>query len=182
MLCVGDTLKVIPLQINVLIALIVAFGLTPTLNVKDAPVHTPVNGVITYVAVCNVFNGLLNVPLMTALLVALAPPVIPPVAPGTDQLYKVPAGTMPSIRFVGVTVNVTPLHTIVLIALITAVGFNVTVTVKLDPVHTPVNGVITYVAVCCVFNGLLNVPLMIALLVALAPPVIPPVVPGTDQL
>ena len=86
--------------------------------------------------------GLLNVPPTFTWLVALAPPVIPPVTPGTDQLYKVPAGTIPFVILVGVTLNATPLQLTVLIAVITAVGLIVTVTVNAAPVQLPDNGVI----------------------------------------
>ena len=75
--------------------------------------------------------GLVNVPLILVALVPVTPPVIPPNTLGADQLYKVPAGTIPLVLLVGVTVNVTPLHVTVVIAVITAVGFKVTVTVKL---------------------------------------------------
>ena len=75
--------------------------------------------------------GLVNVPLILVALVPVTPPVIPPNTLGADQLYKAPAGTIPLVLLVGVTVNVTPLHVTVVIAVITAVGFKVTVTVKL---------------------------------------------------
>ena len=87
------------------------------------------------------FVGLVSVPLTLLALLPIAPPVIPPVTLGADQLYNVPAGTIPLVRFVGVTLKITPLQVTVVIAVITAVGFKVTVTVKLDPVQTPVNGV-----------------------------------------
>ncbi len=89
--------------------------------------------------------------------VALMPPVIVP-ADGTLQLYKVPAGTMPFVVCVGVTVNCTPLHVTVVIAVISAVGLTVTVTVNDTPVQTPLNGVTVYVAVCAVLFGLRSVP------------------------
>ena len=78
-----------------------------------------------------VLVGLVSVPLILVALLPIAPPVIPPVTLGADQLYNVPAGTIPLVTFVGVTVNSTPLHVTVVIAVITAVGFKVTVTVKL---------------------------------------------------
>jgi hypothetical protein len=65
--------------------------------------------------------------------VAEAPPVTVPVYVGAFQLYKVLAGTIPSTSLVGVTTNCTPLHVTVLIAVISGVGFNVTVTVKFVP-------------------------------------------------
>jgi hypothetical protein len=49
---------------------------------------------------------------------------------------------MPFVKFVGVTVKVTPLHVTVLIVLISAVGGTVTVTVKFVPKQAaPVLGV-----------------------------------------
>ncbi len=60
---------------------------------------------------------------------------------GTLQLYVVPDGTIPFVPFVGTNVKLTPLQVTVLIALITAVGFTVTVTVNTDPVQLPVIGV-----------------------------------------
>ena len=63
-------------------------------------------------------------------LVALAPPVKPPVTTGTDHVYKVPAGTIPLVPLVGVTLKATPLQLTVVIAVITAVGLIVTVKVN----------------------------------------------------
>ena len=88
-----------------------------------------------------VFNGFVNVPLIVVAFVAGAPPVNPPVTLGALQLYNVPAGTIPSVRFVGLTVNATPLQLTELIAVITAVGLIVIVTVNVAPVHAPDNGV-----------------------------------------
>ena len=112
-----------------------------------------------------------------------APPVSPPVVPGADQLYKVPLGTIPLAPLVGVTLNNTPSQLIDVIAVITAVGFNVNV--KINEAPTPqltVVGVMVYVADCCVLVGLLNKPLILLTPVADAPPVTPPVIAGTDQL
>ena len=78
---------------------------------------------------------------MLTALVPGAPPVIPPVTVGVDQLYNVPAGTMPLVPFVGVTAKNTPLHTTVVIAVITAAGFTFTVTVNIAPVQLPETGV-----------------------------------------
>jgi hypothetical protein len=86
---------------------------------------------------------LVRLPLIIAAFVALDKPVIPPVTVGTDQLYKVPAGTIPFVRFTGLTVNNTPLQLTVVNALITAVGLIVTVTVNVAPVQLPDNGVTT---------------------------------------
>ena len=62
------------------------------------------------------------------------PPVKLPVIDGADQLYVVPAGTIPLVTLVGVTVKVTPLQVIVLIAVIAGVGLIVTVTLNTKPV------------------------------------------------
>ena len=72
-----------------------------------------------------------------------APPVNPAVTLGALQLYKVPAGTMPSVRLVGLTVNATPLQLTEVISVITAVGLIVIVTVNVAPVQLPDNGVTT---------------------------------------
>ena len=106
-----------------------------------APVHDPDNGVTIYVAVCVVFNGFVKVPLIVVWPLTAAPPVNPPVTLGALQLYNVPAGTMPLVRFVGLTVKATPLQLIELIAVITAVGLIVIVTVNVAPVQLPDNGV-----------------------------------------
>ena len=73
--------------------------------------------------------------------VAGAPPVKPPVTLGALQLYKVPSGTIPLVISVGLTVNATPLQLTELIAVITAVGLIVIVTVNVAPVQLPDNGV-----------------------------------------
>ncbi len=80
-------------------------------------------------------------PLIFTALVPDAPPVIPPVIVGVDQLYKVPAGTMPFVPFVGVAVKSTPLQATVVMAVITAAGFTFTVTVNVAPVQLPDTGV-----------------------------------------
>ncbi len=138
---VGLTVNNTPLQLTAVIALITAVGLMVTVTVNAAPVQLPDNGVTIYVAVCAVFVGLVKLPLINDAFVALDKPVIPPVTVGTDQLYKVPAGTIPFVLLVGLTVNVTPLQLTVVIALITAVGLMVTVTVNVAPVQLPDNGV-----------------------------------------
>jgi hypothetical protein len=50
-------------------------------------------------------------------------------------------GTIPSVPSTGVTVNPVLLHTVVVIAFIDGVGFNVTVKVKLFPWQLPESGV-----------------------------------------
>ena len=69
------------------------------------------------------------------------PPVIPPVTIGNDQLYVVPAGTIPLVILTGVTVNAVPLHVIVVIAVIDATGSTLTVIEKILPVQLPDTGV-----------------------------------------
>ena len=64
-----------------------------------------------------------------------APPVMPPVTIGADQLYKVPAGTIPLVILTGVTENNTPSQLTAVIALIEATGF--TVTVNTNDAPTP---------------------------------------------
>ena len=179
---VGLTVNPTPLQLTVVIALMTAVGLIVTVTVNAAPVQLPDNGVTEYVAICAIFVGFVKLPLMSMAFVALIPPVRPPVTVGTLQLYNVPCGTIPSARFVGLTVNPTPLQVTVVRLLITAVGLIVIVNVNVDPVHTPDNGVTVYVAVCVVFNGFVNVPLIFGCILPIAPPVNPPLTLGTLQL
>ena len=114
-------------------------------------------------------------------MVADNPPVKP--APvGADQLYVVPAGTVPFVPFTGVTVKPIPLQVVAVIAVITATGFTVTVTVNGVPVQVPDVGVTVYVAVCTALVGFTSVWLMILAPVADTPPVVPPVTIGADQL
>ncbi len=49
---------------------------------------------------------------------------------GADQRYKVPAGTIPFIPSVGVITNGVPLHVTTVIALMSAIGRNVTISVN----------------------------------------------------
>ena len=84
---------------------------------------------------------LARVPLITDTPVAPVAPVKLPLNDGDDQLYVVPAGKIPLVILVGVTVNVTPLQVIVLIAVIAGVGLIVTVTLNTKPVQLPVIGV-----------------------------------------
>ena len=77
---------------------------------------------------------LANVPLMIDTPLAPDPPVRLPLIDGADHVYVVPAGKIPLVILVGVTVNVTPLQVIVLIAVIAGVGLMVTVTVNAAPI------------------------------------------------
>ena len=71
-------------------------------------------------------------------------PVAPPVNPapeGTVQLYIVPAGTIPSVTFTGVTINPEPLHTEADMLLIAGFGLIITLTGNASPVQLPETGV-----------------------------------------
>ena len=131
-----------PLQTVVLIGVTVAIGLivTTTVNGEFTP-HNTVVGVTVYVAVCVLLVGLFKVPVILIAPLPLAPPVSPPVTLGALQLYRVPAGTMPLVPLVGVTVNDTPLQLTVVIGVITAVGFRLTVKLNEPPIQLPVTGV-----------------------------------------
>ena len=74
------------------------------------------------------------------------PPVTPPETLGVAQLYVVPVGTMPSVAFVGVEVNVPELQIVAVIGFIDGFGLAVTTTVNVTPVHVFAVGVIVYVA------------------------------------
>ncbi len=85
----------------VLIKVIAACGLTVTVKVNDPPLHPPKPAgelvVTVYTAVCNELVGLLKLPVILTAFVPLEPPVKPPDTVGTDQLYKVPDGTVPFV-------------------------------------------------------------------------------------
>jgi len=74
------------------------------------------------------------------------PPVIPPVTEGADQLYVVPAGTMPLVTSTGVMEKAVALHDDPVRLSITGHGFTVTVTVNKVPVQLPATGVTVYTA------------------------------------
>ena len=84
---------------------------------------------------------LLKVPDIKAVLVALMPPVTPPVTVGTAQLNSVPAGILPLMILAGVRLKEVPVQITAVIALITAVGLTVTVTVNGVPLQIPDSGV-----------------------------------------
>ena len=137
----GLTVNNTPPQLVVLIGVITAVGFTVTVTVNVGPVQLPDTGVTVYVAVCVVFVGFVNKPLILTAVVPLTPPVIPPVTPGALQLYVVPTGIIPFVPFVGVTVKLTPLHVVFVIAVTCASGFRFTVTEKDAPVQVPDTGV-----------------------------------------
>ena len=84
---------------------------------------------------------------------------------------------MPFVTLTGVTVNATPLHTVVFIAVIAGIGFTITVTVNALPGQLPKAtdevGVTVYMAVCETFVVLVSVPLIFAALLPEAPPLNP---------
>ena len=103
--------------------------------------------------------GLLSVPEILTCPVAPAPPVTPPVTIGADHLYMVLAGTAPFSPSVGVTINITPLQVVAVIAVIIGSGLMTTVTVKVAAApQSTVEGVTVYVAVCVTMVGLYNDP------------------------
>ncbi len=114
-------------------------GLTVTMSVNGLPTpQSGATGVTVYVAVCIELVSLRNFPLIKREGVdSPAPPVILG-ASGAFQVYVVPAGTIPSIISVGLTVNVSSLHIAVLIVLIATIGLTYTVKEKL--VTSPQNG------------------------------------------
>jgi hypothetical protein len=97
----------------------------------------------------------------------------------------VPDGTTPFIEFTGVEVNTDPLQTSLVIEVIVATGFTVTINVNVEE-HVlgavPDVAVIVYIAVCAVFVGFVNVPKIFVSLTPKEPPVIPPVTVGDGQL
>ena len=128
----GVIVKPVPLQLVAVRAFTNAFGFNVIVTENGAPVHIPVNGVTVYFALTIPEVLLVMLPLILMAFVALAPPV-KPVPVGTDHVYFVPTGTMPSVDCVGVTVNPIPAQATEVISVILAVGFTVTVTVNVAP-------------------------------------------------
>ena len=158
----GVTLNITPLHVVAVNGFTVAdgFTVTVTVNVAFAP-QLSVVGVTVYVAVCATLVGFVNVPVILFDPLPVLPPVINPVTTGALHAYVVPAGTMPFVIFVGVTVKLTPLQVTVVIAVITAVGLIVTVTVNTAPVQVPLVGVTVYVAVLAMFVVFVKFPLIV---------------------
>ena len=69
-------------------------------------------------------------------------PPVNPTPEGADQVYVVPVGIIPSCPFEGVNTKSTPLHVVAVNELTVASGLIVTVTVNVEPIQTPDNGVI----------------------------------------
>ena len=79
--------------------------------------------------------GFPSVPLILDAPLPVVPPVRPPVTAGADQLYVVPAGTIPLVPVTGVEVKPVPPQVVAVMAVMAGVGFTVTVTVKVEPTH-----------------------------------------------
>ncbi len=110
------------------------------------------------------------------------PPVNEDVKIGTSQLYNVPIGTIPLVKFVGDETNSAPLQTTVVIAVISGVGFTNTVTVNILPSQLPAFGITSYVAVRTTFVLFHNKPdIVVSTFSADTPPVIVPEYVGTPQ-
>ena len=140
---VGVTLKVTPLQVVAVIALIVDPGLMNTVTVKFVPAHAPEIGLTKYVAVTEELVLLVKVPEIEATPETCDTPPLKPVPVGTPHVYNVPAGTIPLVRLVGVTVKLTLSQVITEIAETLATGLIVTVTVNTGPSQAPVVGITT---------------------------------------
>ena len=84
---------------------------------------------------------MVNVPVILLAPLPDAPPVIPPVTTGADHEYVVPDGTTPLVLFTGVELKATPLHAVLVMAVMAGFGFTVTVNVNVVPVQLPDNGV-----------------------------------------
>ena len=137
----GVELKTTPLQTVAVIVVMDGDGFTVTVIVNGVPAQLPEVGVTVYVAVCAVFVGFVNVPVILVAAVPEAPPVNPPVTVGADQLYVVLAGTTPFVVFTGVELKATPLQTVFVIAVMAGFGFTVTVNVNDVPAQLPEVGV-----------------------------------------
>ena len=78
---------------------------------------------------------LFSVAVILVAFTALTPPNNPVVTDGEDQLYKVPFGTIPFTKLVGLTVKETPLQVVVVISVTEATGLMVAVTVNTAPIQ-----------------------------------------------
>ena len=130
-----------------------------------------------------IFVVFVNVPLIVPTALPCAAPPVKPTPVGAVQVYKVPVGTTPFTPSVGVALNNTPLHVVVLIGVMIPIGLIVTTTVNgaFTP-HNTVVGVTVYVAVCALLVGLFKVPVILIAPLPLVPPVSPPVTLGALQL
>lgn len=126
----GKTVNVIPLQVTVVIGVTIAVGSTVTVRVNGWLIPQPVFGVTIYVAVTAELVILLSVPVTEVTSLACDTPPVKPVPVGVDQVYKVPAGTIPLVPFTGITVKLTPLQIVVVMALILATGLIATINVN----------------------------------------------------
>jgi hypothetical protein len=130
-----------PLHIVADIADIAGLGLMLTVSVKGVPAQLPLEGVTVYVAMLTALVLFTRVPLIPEALLPEAPPVKPD-PEGADHEYFVADGIVPSgPPSTGVTVNRSPLHTVLVIEFTAGFGLIVTATVKEGPGHVPAVGV-----------------------------------------
>jgi hypothetical protein len=101
---------------------------------------------------------LVSVPVIMETPDPVVPPVMLPVTSGADQLYVVPAGTIPFVPLIGVKLNEVPLQKDPVILVTAGNGFRVREIVKVLPVQVPDVGVTEYTAVCVVLLVFVKVP------------------------
>ena len=137
----GVTVKPVPPQTVVVIAVITGLGLTVTVTVNDDPRQLPTPeppvGVTVYTAVAARAPVFVNVPVIFVGLPLLAAPPENPEPDGADHEYVVAEGTIPFVPSAGVTVKALPPHAVAVIALIIGLGLTVTVVVNDDPTQLP---------------------------------------------
>ncbi|MBK8884447.1 MAG: hypothetical protein IPN67_19440 [Bacteroidales bacterium] len=81
---------------------------------------------------------------------------------GAVHVYVVPPGTISAPPLTGVIVKAAPLQIVAVLFAIVALGFTVTVTVKVAPAQVPDIGVTVYVAVATALVVFVSVWLMLA--------------------
>ena len=74
-------------------------------------------------------------------------PPVNPVPVGAPHVNEVPAGMIPLMPSVGVTLKVAPVQIVAVIGVIVAIALTVTTSENWAPVQLPDNGVTIYVAV-----------------------------------
>ena len=126
---------------------------------------------------------LVSVPLIVFTPLACVAPPVKPVPVGANQVYVVPAGTIPLVTSTGVTLNRIPPQAAPDIGAMLARALTVTVNWNDAPApQATVLGVTVYVADCAILVGLIRLPVMFDALLPGDRLVIPPVTIGVDQL
>ena len=126
---------------------------------------------------------LVSVPLIVFTPLTCVAPPVKPVPVGANQVYVVPAGTIPLVTSTGVTLNRIPPHAAPDIGAMLALALTVTVNWNDAPApQATVLGVTVYVADCAMLVGLIRLPVMFDALLPGDRLVIPPVTIGVDQL